>query len=45
MKAAGRFAATLAHDRVLARLARVHVELLGSLGAPGHGHGSVPATG
>jgi L-serine dehydratase len=43
MKAAGRFAATLADSRVLARVARVRVELFGSLGATGHGHGSVAA--
>jgi L-serine dehydratase len=43
MKAAGRFAASLADDGVLARVAAVTVELFGSLGATGHGHGSVPA--
>ena len=43
MKAAGRFAATLSADGVLERVARVLVELFGSLGATGHGHGSVPA--
>ena len=43
MKAAGRFVATLATDRVLPKVARVSVELFGSLGATGHGHGSVPA--
>ena len=43
MKAAGRFAAALAADGVLERVAAVKVELFGSLGATGHGHGSVPA--
>jgi L-serine dehydratase len=43
MKAAGRFVASLADTRVLARVAAVKVELFGSLGATGHGHGSVPA--
>jgi L-serine dehydratase len=43
MKAAGRFAAGLAADGVLERVAAVKVELFGSLGATGHGHGSVPA--
>ena len=43
MKAAGRFAAALAAEGVLERVAGVKVELFGSLGATGHGHGSVPA--
>jgi L-serine dehydratase len=40
MRAARRFAAGLAAGGVLGRTARVHVELFGSLGATGHGHGS-----
>ncbi len=43
MKAAGRFVAGLAADGVLPRVATVTVELFGSLGATGHGHGSVAA--
>ena len=43
MKAAGRFVASLADDGVLAGVAAVKAELFGSLGATGHGHGSVPA--
>lgn len=43
MKAAGRFVAALDADGVLAQVARVTAELFGSLGATGHGHGSVPA--
>jgi L-serine dehydratase len=43
MRAAALFAASLAADGVLSQVARVHVELFGSLGATGHGHGSVPA--
>ncbi|MGC3994980.1 MAG: L-serine ammonia-lyase [Propionicimonas sp.] len=43
MKAAGRFVAALAADGVLPRVATVRVELFGSLGATGKGHGSVPA--
>ena len=43
MKAAGRFAAALSADGVLDRVVGVKVELFGSLGATGHGHGSVPA--
>jgi len=43
MKAAGRFAASLADTHVLGRVAAVKAELFGSLGATGHGHGSVPA--
>lgn len=40
MRAARMFAARLAHDGRLDRTARVHVELFGSLGATGKGHGS-----
>ncbi|MCA0293953.1 MAG: L-serine ammonia-lyase [Actinobacteria bacterium] len=43
MKAAGRFVAGLAADGLLGRVARVTAELFGSLGATGHGHGSVAA--
>lgn len=43
MKAAERFVASLAGDGLLGRVAAVRVELFGSLGATGHGHGSVPA--
>jgi L-serine dehydratase len=43
MRAAGMFTDSLVADGVLDRVARVHVELFGSLGATGHGHGSVPA--
>ncbi|MCL4722514.1 MAG: L-serine ammonia-lyase, partial [Gammaproteobacteria bacterium] len=43
MKAAGRFVAALAEDRRLPEVDQVKVELFGSLGATGHGHGSVPA--
>jgi L-serine dehydratase len=43
MRAAGMFADSLVADGVLDRIARLHVELFGSLGATGHGHGSVPA--
>jgi len=43
MRAAGMFTDSLVADGVLERVARVHVELFGSLGATGHGHGSVPA--
>ncbi len=43
MKAAGRFAASLAADGLLDRVSSVTVELFGSLGATGHGHGSVAA--
>jgi L-serine dehydratase len=43
MRAAGMFADSLAADGLLPQVARVHVELFGSLGATGHGHGSVPA--
>ncbi|MGH8960672.1 MAG: L-serine ammonia-lyase [Jatrophihabitantaceae bacterium] len=40
MRAARTFAAGLADDGVLHDVARVRVELYGSLGATGHGHGS-----
>jgi L-serine dehydratase len=40
MRAARLFAMRLAHDGVLARVARVRAELYGSLGATGKGHGS-----
>jgi L-serine dehydratase len=43
MRAAGLFVDSLARDGMLGRVAMVHVELFGSLGATGHGHGSVPA--
>jgi L-serine dehydratase len=43
MRAAAMFAASLASDGLLDRVARVQVELFGSLGATGHGHGSVLA--
>ncbi len=43
MRAAGMFAAALDADGVTGRVARVRVELFGSLGATGHGHGSVKA--
>ncbi|HIT74156.1 MAG TPA: L-serine ammonia-lyase [Candidatus Avipropionibacterium avicola] len=43
MRAAARFAATLADDDLLSRTTRVRGELFGSLGATGHGHGSVGA--
>jgi len=43
MRAAGMFVASLDADGVLGRVARVQVELFGSLGATGHGHGSVKA--
>ena len=43
MRAAGMFAAALAADGLLGRVDRVRVELFGSLGATGHGHGSVVA--
>ena len=43
MKAAYLFSDGLRSDGVLADVARVHVELFGSLGATGHGHGSVKA--
>jgi L-serine dehydratase len=40
MRAAGRFARRLADDGVLAEVTRVSVELCGSLGATGAGHGT-----
>src|SRR5215469_1037463 len=43
MRAAGLFVDSLAADRVLSQVARVRIELFGSLGATGHGHGSVAA--
>ncbi|HET7018821.1 MAG TPA: L-serine ammonia-lyase [Streptosporangiaceae bacterium] len=43
MRAAGLFIDSLVADGVLNRVAQIHVELFGSLGATGHGHGSVPA--
>ena len=41
MRAARRFAAGLAEAGLLDRTARVEAQLFGSLGATGHGHGSV----
>jgi L-serine dehydratase len=43
MRAAAAFAARLRTEGLLARTAAVRVELFGSLGATGHGHGSVKA--
>ncbi|MGY1695490.1 L-serine ammonia-lyase [Geodermatophilus sp. SYSU D00814] len=43
MRAACSFAARLRREGVLGRVVRVRCELFGSLGATGHGHGSVPA--
>ncbi len=43
MRAASRFVARLADDGLLDGTARVRCELYGSLGATGHGHGTVPA--
>jgi L-serine dehydratase len=43
MRAAGRFAASLDREELLARTTRVRAELFGSLGATGHGHGSYNA--
>ncbi|MCW5952648.1 MAG: L-serine ammonia-lyase [Propionibacteriaceae bacterium] len=43
MRAAATFLAALADTDVLSRVCRLKVELFGSLGATGHGHGSVPA--
>jgi L-serine dehydratase len=40
MRAAKRFVEALAADGLLRRTRRVRVELFGSLGATGHGHGS-----
>ncbi|HEU5420781.1 MAG TPA: L-serine ammonia-lyase [Streptosporangiaceae bacterium] len=43
MRAAAMFAASAAGDGLAGRIARIRVELFGSLGATGHGHGSVKA--
>jgi L-serine dehydratase len=43
MRAAGMFARSLAADGLLPRVGGVRAELFGSLGATGHGHGSVKA--
>ena len=43
MRAAAIFAESLESAGVAGRVARVQVELFGSLGATGHGHGSIPA--
>jgi len=43
MRAASAFAGRLERDGLLTRTARVRVELFGSLGATGHGRGSVKA--
>ncbi|MCD2188163.1 L-serine ammonia-lyase [Actinomycetospora soli] len=43
MRAAFLFATRLRESGALARVGRVRCELYGSLGATGHGHGSVPA--
>lgn len=43
MRAAKTYVDTLRDERLLARVASVRVELFGSLGATGHGHGSVKA--
>ncbi len=43
MKAAGRFVAALGADGLLWQVGAVKAELFGSLGATGHGHGSVEA--
>jgi len=43
MRAAGMFTEALAAEGVLPRVAGLRVELFGSLGATGHGHGSVKA--
>jgi L-serine dehydratase len=43
MRAASSFASRLERDGLLPRTARVRAELFGSLGATGHGHGSVKA--
>jgi L-serine dehydratase len=43
MRAAGMFARSLAADGLLPGVAGVRAELFGSLGATGHGHGSVKA--
>jgi L-serine dehydratase len=43
MRAAGMFARSLQEDGLLSSVATVRAELFGSLGATGHGHGSVKA--
>jgi L-serine dehydratase len=43
MRAAFRFVSRLADEGLLEGTARVRCELFGSLGATGHGHGTVPA--
>ena len=43
MRAAAMFARSLVSDGLADRVAAIRVELFGSLGATGHGHGSVPA--
>ncbi|WP_290651194.1 L-serine ammonia-lyase [Aquisalimonas sp.] len=43
MRAAGLFAAALARESLLTQVQRIKVELFGSLGATGRGHGSGPA--
>jgi L-serine dehydratase len=43
MRAAAMFAGSLVSDRLAERVAAIRAELFGSLGATGHGHGSVPA--
>jgi len=43
MRAAGMFTEPLAAERATERVAGLRVELFGSLGATGHGHGSVKA--
>ncbi|MGO9082645.1 MAG: L-serine ammonia-lyase [Streptosporangiaceae bacterium] len=43
MKAARMFGESLRGDGLASRVATVRAELFGSLGATGHGHGSVPA--
>ncbi|MGL5927882.1 MAG: L-serine ammonia-lyase [Dermatophilaceae bacterium] len=43
MRAANAFASGLRADGLLDRVGRVRAELFGSLGATGHGHGSLPA--
>ena len=43
MRAAGMFVDSLAADGVTGRVSGIRAELFGSLGATGHGHGSVKA--
>jgi L-serine dehydratase len=43
MRAARQFARSLADDGLAGQVSGVRAELFGSLGATGHGHGSVPA--